>query len=194
MATDAPAKAERARWATPSRELRATIWDACGGRCHYCGCEVHPFRNFQVDHVIPRQHGGTDDVTNLVGACAMCNQRKGARLTFDPNEPKQARPATRQPAVISRRETGKGDVPATIRKRNALATFRQWRERRALMMAELTRLSGVTKTTIIAIEHGRVTAIKRRTIRRFAEALSVEPWDVLEFRRELSGDAPADDE
>jgi DNA-binding Xre family transcriptional regulator len=48
--------------------------------------------------------------------------------------------------------------------------------------------------TVIAIEHGRVTAIKRRTIRRLAVALDVEPADVAEFRRALSGDAPADDD
>jgi DNA-binding Xre family transcriptional regulator len=45
---------------------------------------------------------------------------------------------------------------------------------------------------IINIEHGRVTAIKRKTIRRLAEALGVEPWDVAEFRRALSGEPQAD--
>jgi hypothetical protein len=48
-----------------------------------------------------------------------------------------------------------------------------------------------SKTNLIAIEHGRVTAIKRKTIRRLAAALGVEPWDVAEFRRALSGDEPA---
>jgi DNA-binding Xre family transcriptional regulator len=61
-------------------------------------------------------------------------------------------------------------------------------------MAELAAMSGVTKITIIAIEHGWVTAIKRTTIRRLAAALGVEPWDVLEFRRALSGDGPADED
>ena len=50
---------------------------------------------------------------------------------------------------------------------------------------------GVSKVTVIAIEHGRVTAIKRRTMRRLAAALEVEPADVAEFRRALSGNAPA---
>jgi transcriptional regulator with XRE-family HTH domain len=73
-------------------------------------------------------------------------------------------------------------------------SLRELRNRRALGMAELAELAGVTKQTIINIEHGRVTAIKRRTMRRLAAALDVEPWDVAEFRRALSGNAPADDD
>ena len=45
---------------------------------------------------------------------------------------------------------------------------------------------------MIAIEHGQVTAIKRRTMRRLAATLDVESADVAEFRRALSGDAPTD--
>lgn len=74
-----------------------------------------------------------------------------------------------------------------------LLTLREWRDRRALAMADLVEKSGVAKSTLVAIEHGRVTAIKRKTMRRLAEALGVEPWDVLEFRRALSGDAPDDE-
>jgi DNA-binding Xre family transcriptional regulator len=69
-------------------------------------------------------------------------------------------------------------------------TLRQLRARRALSLADLAAEAGVTKTTLIAIEHDRVTVIKRKTIRRLAEALKVEPWDVAEFRRALSGEAP----
>jgi len=72
-------------------------------------------------------------------------------------------------------------------------TLRQWRDRRALGTAELAAIAGVSKVTVLAIEHGRVTAIKRRTMRRLAAALEVEPADVAEFRRALSGDASADE-
>jgi DNA-binding Xre family transcriptional regulator len=71
-------------------------------------------------------------------------------------------------------------------------TLRQWRDRRALGTAELAALARVSKVTVIAIEHGRVIAIKHRTIRRLAAALDVEPADVAEFRRALSGDPQAD--
>ena len=73
-------------------------------------------------------------------------------------------------------------------------TLRQWRDRRALGTAELAAIAGVSKVTVIAVEHGRVTAIKRRTMRRLAAALEVEPADVAEFRRALSGDAHEDGE
>jgi DNA-binding Xre family transcriptional regulator len=68
-------------------------------------------------------------------------------------------------------------------------TLRPCRDRRALGTAELAACAGVSKVTVIGIEHGRVTAIKRRTLRRLTAAPEVEPADVVEFRRALSGDA-----
>lgn len=67
-------------------------------------------------------------------------------------------------------------------------TLREWRATRAYGMAELAAIAGVTKATIIAIEHGRVTAITRGTMRTPASALGVEPMDVTEFRRALTAD------
>jgi 5-methylcytosine-specific restriction endonuclease McrA len=32
---------------------------------------------FHIEHVIPRQHGGSDDADNLALACPDCNLRKG---------------------------------------------------------------------------------------------------------------------
>lgn len=67
-------------------------------------------------------------------------------------------------------------------------SLREWRNRRALGTAELAMLAGVSKVTVIAIEHGRVRAIKRRTMRRLSSALEIEPAQVTEFRRALDGD------
>lgn len=69
-----------------------------------------------------------------------------------------------------------------------MLTLRGWRNRRALSMDDLGELAGVAKSTIVAIELGRVTAIKRVTMRRLSTALGVEPLDVAEFRRALEGD------
>ena len=33
----------------------------------------------QVDHVVPRSRGGTDEMSNLVLACSPCNSSKGAK-------------------------------------------------------------------------------------------------------------------
>lgn len=38
-----------------------------------------PFRNFTVDHVIPRSWGGTDHLDNLQLLCGACNSVTGDR-------------------------------------------------------------------------------------------------------------------
>jgi HNH endonuclease len=46
-------------------------------RCEYCLAPeaISPDR-FQVEHVLPRARGGSDDFANLALACAACNRRK----------------------------------------------------------------------------------------------------------------------
>lgn len=39
-------------------------------------CEAAP--STQVDHIIPKVKGGTDDPTNLRGTCRSCNAKKAA--------------------------------------------------------------------------------------------------------------------
>lgn len=55
---------------------KAECWDKTGGKCWYCGDEVHPFRTLSIDHMIPRKRGGSDDIENLVLCCISCNRRK----------------------------------------------------------------------------------------------------------------------
>ena len=44
------------------------------------GCETHfPFRVMDVDHMLPRSKGGTDDPDNLQLLCSGCNRSKGGR-------------------------------------------------------------------------------------------------------------------
>ena len=55
-------------------------------RCEYCRVpeELSALR-FHVEHIIARQHGGTDDESNLALACPDCNWHKGTNLTsIDP--------------------------------------------------------------------------------------------------------------
>ena len=43
------------------------------------------FLTHHIEHVVARQHGGTDDHSNLALACHRCNLRKGPNLTgIDP--------------------------------------------------------------------------------------------------------------
>lgn len=61
-----------------------------GGLCHYCGRKMvlaakgpenrnntYGGLRCTVDHMTPRERGGSNDLSNQVGACDDCNQRKG---------------------------------------------------------------------------------------------------------------------
>lgn len=67
--------------------LRQLVRTRAALRCEYCHLEQKhaPFALFHIDHVIPRQHGGSEDPTNLALACHHCNLHKGPNLTgIDP--------------------------------------------------------------------------------------------------------------
>jgi hypothetical protein len=51
-------------------------------RCEYCRLpqSAQPFVAFHVEHIVARQHGGTDDLENLCVACERCNAFKGPNL------------------------------------------------------------------------------------------------------------------
>lgn len=56
------------------------------GKCLHCGARLtislagEPLSQATVEHILPRNHGGTDELTNLALACARCNAQKGVRL------------------------------------------------------------------------------------------------------------------
>lgn len=63
-------------------------------RCEYCRLRQRdaPFLKHQIEHVIPRQHGGGDHLGNLALACYRCNKFKGPNLSaFDPRNGKLVR-------------------------------------------------------------------------------------------------------
>ncbi len=69
--------------AAARRQIRARA----GNQCEYCRLyqEDEPWVQFQIEHVIPRQHGGNDDASNLALACLNCNVHKGPNLVgIDP--------------------------------------------------------------------------------------------------------------
>ena len=72
------------RSTTRRTRLRAAI-RRTGAGCHICGQPIDydlPHTDpmsFVVDHVIPLQRGGNDDLTNAQAAHALCNARKGTK-------------------------------------------------------------------------------------------------------------------
>jgi hypothetical protein len=69
------------------RVTRRIVTERAGQRCEYCGMaqEAVPLARFHVEHIIARQHGGSDDEANLALACHHCNLHKGPNLTgIDP--------------------------------------------------------------------------------------------------------------
>lgn len=44
-----------------------------------------PFFRHQIEHVVPKRHGGADELDNLALACPHCNRHKGPNLSgLDP--------------------------------------------------------------------------------------------------------------
>ena len=62
--------------------LRAFVRERAGRRCEYCRLHEDDadFLSFHVEHVVAKQHGGTDDPDILGFACAECNWAKGPNL------------------------------------------------------------------------------------------------------------------
>ena len=62
--------------------LRAFIRERAGRRCEYCRLHEDDadFLSFHVDHVVAKQHGGSDDPDILCFACSECNWAKGPNL------------------------------------------------------------------------------------------------------------------
>ena len=61
-----------------SGSLRYEVLKRAGFRCELRGISADE-RAIEVDHILPRKHGGEDDLTNLQALCFKCNANKGAR-------------------------------------------------------------------------------------------------------------------
>jgi hypothetical protein len=62
-----------------SAQVRRTVRILYAFSCGYCGvAETEVGAYLTIDHYIPRDAGGTDDISNLVYACHACNMHKSA--------------------------------------------------------------------------------------------------------------------
>lgn len=64
-----------------------------GCRCAYCGLDgtqLSAWRNLEVDHIVPRRKGGSDNRINKTVSCKACNL---AKASFDPSERSASEPS-----------------------------------------------------------------------------------------------------
>ena len=62
----------------PYKTQKQTLFGVQEGIC--AGCKISfPFRNFTIDHIVPRARGGTDHMENLQLLCNACNSMKGTK-------------------------------------------------------------------------------------------------------------------
>jgi ATP adenylyltransferase len=58
--------------ASISDSVKYRVLTRARGRCECCGAHEHQ-RALEVDNIIPRNQGGSDDITNLQALCFRCN-------------------------------------------------------------------------------------------------------------------------
>ena len=61
-------------------EQRRRVFLRANGCCEYCRSQARfALQSFSVDHIVPRNAGGLDDLNNLALACQGCNSHKYTR-------------------------------------------------------------------------------------------------------------------
>lgn len=65
-----------------SDSVRYEVLKTGGGMCALCGCTKDD-RPLDVDHIIPRSRGGSNDISNLQVLCSKCNRSKGNKDDTD---------------------------------------------------------------------------------------------------------------
>lgn len=58
---------------------------AWAGKCIHCGSHIGVSQDGEtfgatIEHIVPKNHGGTDELGNVALACAGCNNAKGVHL------------------------------------------------------------------------------------------------------------------
>lgn len=88
------------RYRGVKRRKRQRIIDLYEGRCAYCGSR---HENLTIDHMTPRDMGGTNADDNLQPMCGRCNRKKANRMgcEFWPDGRRCGRPAVEVLAFIN---------------------------------------------------------------------------------------------
>jgi hypothetical protein len=61
--------------------LEDLVWQRAHDTCEYCLLpQAHSILTFEIDHIIPRKHGGQTRAHNLALSCFYCNRFRGSDL------------------------------------------------------------------------------------------------------------------
>lgn len=64
-------------------KTREAVRSRANDECEYCRLpqRLSPVANLQIEHAIPRKHGGGDELKNLALACIDCTRPSSPRRT-----------------------------------------------------------------------------------------------------------------
>jgi hypothetical protein len=65
-----------------SKKMRFEVFKRDSFKCQYCGKSA-PDVVLEVDHIVPKSKGGTDDILNLITSCFDCNRGKTDKTLDD---------------------------------------------------------------------------------------------------------------
>lgn len=69
-----------------SKAQQQYVAERANHRCEYCLLhQEHGAKKHELDHIVPRKHGGSDDTNNLAWTCFQSNRYKGSEVAaYDP--------------------------------------------------------------------------------------------------------------
>ena len=70
-------------FASVSERVRYDVLKRDDGRCVLCGASSRDGVRLEVDHIVPRSNGGSNEPSNLQTLCAPCNRGKSNRDDTD---------------------------------------------------------------------------------------------------------------
>ncbi len=87
---------------TISRTSRRKVYKRDEFTCQYC-LRQHPPKELTIDHLVPLDRGGLDEITNYVTCCQTCNQKKAnlplEEFSLSLNIPLQELPVHGDPVI-----------------------------------------------------------------------------------------------
>jgi hypothetical protein len=132
------------------RSLRPFVRERAGGHCEYCQLPdtAIPAALFHVEHIVAKQHRGSDQPSNRCWCCHRCNSKKGPNLSgrdpvtghtvllFNPRWQLWRRHFRWMgPILVGRTQTGRATIavldinePQRVQLRRALSDQGEWLE------------------------------------------------------------------